>query len=152
MTHVRRHERITKGRAVSVRSHERAIPERHGTDTVWDDGTWDEQRYLERAEFVEAQPDVTGLLTDEAYDRDATAADDAAQRMIAERLSDDEQWAWVEPEPESESEPSATCPACGGTFPVDVGGTLQGHRIDGPDYCPGSGLTEKQISRYKEAK
>ena len=40
MTHVRRHQRITRGRAVSVRSHERAIPERHGADTVWDDGSW----------------------------------------------------------------------------------------------------------------
>jgi hypothetical protein len=40
MTHVRRHQRIANGRATSVRAHERAVPARHGTDTVWDDGSW----------------------------------------------------------------------------------------------------------------
>ena len=42
MTHVRRHERVTRGRAVAVRAHERSAPPPSGADTVWDDGTWDD--------------------------------------------------------------------------------------------------------------
>lgn len=52
----------------------------------------DDERYRLRSAFVESHPDVTGLLRDEALDRDTTRADDAAQRMIAEHLDDEEQW------------------------------------------------------------
>jgi hypothetical protein len=52
----------------------------------------DDERYLRRMAQVEAAPDVTELLSGEKLDRDAVLTDDAAQRMIAERLSDEPQW------------------------------------------------------------
>lgn len=37
------------------------------------------------------------------------------------------------------------CPVCGSPQPLELGGTLAGHRAPGSaDYCPGSGLTRKQ--------
>jgi hypothetical protein len=42
MTQVRRHQRVTRGRAVTVRAHERSVPASRGSDTVWDDGTWND--------------------------------------------------------------------------------------------------------------
>jgi hypothetical protein len=54
--------------------------------------TEDETRYLERAAYVEAHPDVTELMTGEALGRGTEDAGDAAQRMLAERLGDFEQW------------------------------------------------------------
>jgi hypothetical protein len=53
----------------------------------------DDERYLRRMAQVEAAQDVTALMAGEALDRDAVLADSAAQRMLAERLSDEPQWA-----------------------------------------------------------
>lgn len=38
-----------------------------------------------------------------------------------------------------------TCPACGETHVINLGGNLAGHRAAGSyDYCPGSGTTRRQ--------
>jgi hypothetical protein len=66
----------------------RVLP-RDGDWISGDDDDDDAARYARRAAYVAAHPDVTGLLTAEALDRNRALADDAAQREIAERLTDE---------------------------------------------------------------
>ena len=61
MTHVRRHQRITRGRAVAVRAHERNVPPPpRGADTVWDDGTWEDRGgyYDDEGYWIDTTPEA----------------------------------------------------------------------------------------------
>ena len=118
MTEVRRHQRQTaSGKTTTVRQHERNT----GGGRAWADRV---QETTQRGWAVPARAEhAEPPRDDELWDDDeATPAGD---------------W-WAE------DQETAECPDCGKTLPVNLGGTLSGHRDpDDPDdpsrYCPGSG-------------
>ena len=118
MIHVRRHIRITaSGKHAAVRAHERDID----PDPQREVPGWVQPPYVGEpvpvADEQGTSPEFREMFLDDSVDEDIWDGD-------AIEVGDH----------------AVACPECGLVQPVNLGGTLAGHRVAGDDnYCPGSG-------------